>query len=670
MIAFPKAALFDAGYLKRQCAESIDYQCPEDGGDVERDGQNQLVCTICFRVVQPILRCGRCKEELVLGSKGKEGIEERDCLSAHAYDKGNGNALPTFAPADETLWAFRTSPLASIQVATETALRNMCARGELTEAAEVISPQHDAFKLAKGSSEFGTALKAGLILSAKRAEQQRLEQQRLKQQRLEKERAEQLKSELVEVESQSNLQKNESVASSASQEFKTSIVDDAIFAAKRVNPMKSENNTLKYVLGVFVLLVFVLYHFRVELTTTITKLSSPPASVQSTSQPQTQLSTAQANATAEIKFDNGNVYLGKVKNGKPNEQGTLTYARGDRYVGDFIDGLRDGHGIFTQANGDRYIGEFKNDVRSGQGTLIWASGGSYAGEWKNNKWNGQGTFISKDGTKIVGLFKDDMYVGSQANSQPLPQRPSQPVLPTADKLVQDVQTVLNQKGFNAGPADGFMGPQTQAAIIAAQRVLGVAVNGLPSEALVLALQQQQGAVAAVRSQSPQPQTSVDVEIKFDNGDFYFGKVKNGVPDGQGSYIESNGTRYVGEFKNGSRSGEGTLTETDGSRYVGEWKDNSFNGQGSLTGSDGTRYVGQLKDNRFHGQGTLTLKDGTRYVGQFQDSQFHGQGTFTTTDGNRYVGEFKDNQLNGRGSLITKEGITIVGTWKDGKHVGP
>ena len=59
--------------------------------------------------------------------------------------------------------------------------------------------------------------------------------------------------------------------------------------------------------------------------------------------------------------------------------------------------------------------------------------------------------------------------------------------PTADKLVQDLQTALNQRGFNAGPADGFIGPQTQTAIITAQRALGITANGLPSETLLTAL---------------------------------------------------------------------------------------------------------------------------------------------------------------------------------------
>ena len=175
MNVFPKAALFDAGYLKQQCAESIDYQCPEDGGDVERDGQNQLVCTICFKVVQPILRCGRCKEVLVLGSTGIEGREERTCLSAQAYDKSDGNLLPALAPLDEILWAFRTSAHSLIQIASETTLRNTFASGLLPDTTEVSGPQHELFSLAQITAEFGEAFNAGQQRIAECQERESLE---------------------------------------------------------------------------------------------------------------------------------------------------------------------------------------------------------------------------------------------------------------------------------------------------------------------------------------------------------------------------------------------------------------------------------------------------------------------------------------------------------------
>jgi hypothetical protein len=58
-----------------------------------------------------------------------------------------------------------------------------------------------------------------------------------------------------------------------------------------------------------------------------------------------------------------------------------------------------------------------------------------------------------------------------------------------DKLVQDLQTALNEKGFNAGVVDGLIGPQTQAAIIEALRVLGMNSNGEPSNRLLNAIRE-------------------------------------------------------------------------------------------------------------------------------------------------------------------------------------
>jgi hypothetical protein len=77
-----------------------------------------------------------------------------------------------------------------------------------------------------------------------------------------------------------------------------------------------------------------------------------------------------------------------------------------------------------------------------------------------------------------------------ASTSPRPQAPpsgESAAAPAPDKLLQDIQAALNQQGFNAGAADGFIGPQTQAAIRDAQRALGLPVNGVPSIALLNAV---------------------------------------------------------------------------------------------------------------------------------------------------------------------------------------
>jgi len=58
-----------------------------------------------------------------------------------------------------------------------------------------------------------------------------------------------------------------------------------------------------------------------------------------------------------------------------------------------------------------------------------------------------------------------------------------------DKLIQDLQIALNEKGFNAGIVDGLIGPQTQSAITKALRVLGMNPNGEPSNRLLNAVRE-------------------------------------------------------------------------------------------------------------------------------------------------------------------------------------
>ena len=74
-------------------------------------------------------------------------------------------------------------------------------------------------------------------------------------------------------------------------------------------------------------------------------------------------------------------YVGEIKNGKPNGQGSYTFGRG-------------------KWEGDKYVGEFKNEYRHGQGTYTSSSGRNYEGEWKDGEiW--KGTHFDKDGNIIA-----------------------------------------------------------------------------------------------------------------------------------------------------------------------------------------------------------------------------------------------------------------------------
>ena len=89
------------------------------------------------------------------------------------------------------------------------------------------------------------------------------------------------------------------------------------------------------------------------------------------------------NCVGEVTFPNGEKYVGEVKDGQPNGQGTYTWANGAKYVGQWADGQRNGRGMYTWPNGERYLGEFRNNKKHGQGTLVYANGRKYVGEFKD-----------------------------------------------------------------------------------------------------------------------------------------------------------------------------------------------------------------------------------------------------------------------------------------------
>jgi hypothetical protein len=97
-------------------------------------------------------------------------------------------------------------------------------------------------------------------------------------------------------------------------------------------------------------------------------------------------------------------YVGEIKNGKPNGQGTLTDStRGYKYEGEWRDGQKTGHGIETQREYYSYEGRFKNGEHHGQGTFISFRNGKskYIGEFRNNlPWNLNNY---KDG-KLIFIF--------------------------------------------------------------------------------------------------------------------------------------------------------------------------------------------------------------------------------------------------------------------------
>ena len=153
--------------------------------------------------------------------------------------------------------------------------------------------------------------------------------------------------------------------------------------------------------------------------------------------------------------EDGSIYEGEYKNGKPNGHGSITsddnktiydgewkdgqkdgigkliitdkynYSgpfekdffsgtggvlcdhEGNIYDGDFEKGKFNGYGHYKMSNGDTYIGEFKDGLFNGKGQYNDKDGNLFDGEFKNGKKEGKGMLIKSNGEKIEGIFSND-----------------------------------------------------------------------------------------------------------------------------------------------------------------------------------------------------------------------------------------------------------------------
>ena len=153
--------------------------------------------------------------------------------------------------------------------------------------------------------------------------------------------------------------------------------------------------------------------------------------------------TSKTNKDATVQYDNGDTYVGPMKNSMRNgKKGRMTFAIGGSYDGMWSDDKRDGEGNQTDAdggvyngeweddkrhttskkatgkqtyaNGDTYVGKWEDDKRHGKdGTQTYANGDTYEGKWEDDKWHGKdGTQTYANGDKYEGKWEYDKRHGT------------------------------------------------------------------------------------------------------------------------------------------------------------------------------------------------------------------------------------------------------------------
>ena len=91
----------------------------------------------------------------------------------------------------------------------------------------------------------------------------------------------------------------------------------------------------------------------------------------------------------------------------------VKYSNGDVYVGDIVKGQPHGLGRMDYADNDDdilyYDGNWKNGKHEGVGKKVWIDDMWYDGEWKNGMMHGHGVFHVNDVDIMEGRFEEDVF---------------------------------------------------------------------------------------------------------------------------------------------------------------------------------------------------------------------------------------------------------------------
>ena len=112
----------------------------------------------------------------------------------------------------------------------------------------------------------------------------------------------------------------------------------------------------------------------------------------------------------------------------------------------------------------------------------------------------------------------------------------------------------------------------------------------------------------------------------------------------------------------------TINEENGDKYFGEIKDNQKHGYGILiyfNHENYNRYEGFWKNNQKYSKGTMLYKDGSTYIGQWKSDLREGEGVIYYGTGEKFSGHFIGDKKNGKGIFYSKNYNSIfLGSYKN------
>lgn len=111
-------------------------------------------------------------------------------------------------------------------------------------------------------------------------------------------------------------------------------------------------------------------------------------------------------------YQDGGIYKGQSKHGKPDGKGTFIWPDKSKYTGSFQNGKKNGFGTYTFKDGSIYSGNYSNDKKDGYGELyIKSKDIYYKGEFKDGNFQGSGELYIQNKATYIGKFKNNLPHG-------------------------------------------------------------------------------------------------------------------------------------------------------------------------------------------------------------------------------------------------------------------
>nr|WP_308696087.1 hypothetical protein [uncultured Stomatobaculum sp.] len=151
---------------------------------------------------------------------------------------------------------------------------------------------------------------------------------------------------------------------------------------------------------------------------------------------------------------------------------------------------------------------------------------------------------------------------------------------------------------------------------------------------------------------------------YEKGGYFQRVYKDGVENGEATFVDDDGTIYTGTWENGAWNGafreEGV--DDNNNHYVvegGTMVNGKWEGLVRFTFDDGEYWEKNYKDDKVVGEVTHRYRNGTITVGTWENGAWNGAFTTTFPDGSHYTGVYKDGEIIGNVIYTDEAGNTAT-----------